>query len=147
MRLAIRLAGILVVLAVVALLGPAVALTRLVASDGARVRIQELAREATGREIRYGELDLGLLPPRLVVSEAEVKGQSDGSPPAFEAAEVELAIAIAPLMAWTVVVDSLVVEGATVRLVRTPDGIEIPREAAAAEASKAPGASNHACGA
>ena len=33
MRLAIRLAGILVVLAVVALLGPAVALTRLVASD------------------------------------------------------------------------------------------------------------------
>lgn len=140
MRLAIRLAGILVVLAVVALLGPAVALTRLVASDGARARIQELAREATGREIRYGELDLGLLPPRLVVSEAEVKGESDGSPPAFEAAEIELAIAIAPLMAWTVVVDSLVVEGATVRLVRTPDGIEIPREAAAAEASKAPGA-------
>ena len=138
MRLAIRLAGILVVLAVVALLGPAVALTRLVASDGARDRIQELAREATGREIRYGELDLGLLPPRLVVSEAEVKGISDGSPPVFEAGEVELAIAIAPLMAWTVVVDSLVVEGATVRLVRTPDGIEFPREAAAAEASKAP---------
>ena len=74
MRLAIRLAGILVVLAVVALLGPAVALTRLVASDGARARIQELAREATGREISYGELDLGLLPPRLVVSEAEVRG-------------------------------------------------------------------------
>jgi hypothetical protein len=139
-RLAIRLAGILVVLAVVALLGPAVALTRLAASDAARVRIQELVREATGREIRYGELDLGLLPPRLVVSEAEVKGKSDGSPPVFEAAEVELAIAIAPLMTWTVVVDSLVIEGATVRLVRTPDGIEIPREVAAAEASTAPGA-------
>ncbi len=76
MRLAIRLAGILVVLVVMALIALAVALPRLVRSDAARGRIEEAAREATGREIRYGELDFGLLPPRLVVREPEVKGAS-----------------------------------------------------------------------
>ena len=140
MRLAIRLAGILVVLLVTVLIALTVALPRLVRSDAARARIQEVAREATGREIRYGELDFGLMPPRLVVKEPEVEGESDGSPPAFEADGVELQIALAPLMGWKVVVDSLIVEGATVRLVRTPDGIELSGEAAAAEARKAPDA-------
>jgi hypothetical protein len=139
-RLAIRLAGILVVLVVTALIALAVALPRLVRSEAARTRIEEAAREATGREIRYGELDFGLLPPRLVVREPEVKGESSGSPPVFEAAGVELEIALAPLLAWTVVVDSLVVEGATVRLVRTPDGIALPQQASAGEAPKAPDA-------
>ena len=138
MRLAIRLAGILGILLVTAVVALTIALPRLVRSDAVRARIQEAAREATGREIRYGELDFGLMPPRLVVSDPEVKGESDGSPPVFEADGVELEIALAPLMAWTVVVDSLVVEGATVRLVRTSEGIEFPREAAAAEAPKAP---------
>jgi len=139
-RLAIRLAGILVVLLVTVLIALTVALPRLVRSDAARARIQEVAREATGREIRYGELDFGLMPPRLVVKEPVVEGESDGSPPAFEADGVELQIALAPLMGWKVVVDSLIVEGATVRLVRTPDGIELSGEAAAAEARKAPDA-------
>ena len=136
MRLAIRLAGIVVVLVVAALIALAVALPRLVRSDAARARIEDAAREATGREIRYGELDFALLPPRLVVREPEVKGAPGGSPPVFEAAGVELEIALAPLLARTVVVDSLVVDGATVRLVRTPSGIELPREAAASEAPK-----------
>ena len=57
------------VLVLAAVMGPAVALTRLVASDAARDRLQELARNATGREIRYGQLDLGLMPPRLVLRE------------------------------------------------------------------------------
>lgn len=134
MRLAFRLAGILVVLVVTALIALAVALPRLVRSDAARGRIEEAAREATGREIRYGELDFGLLPPRLVVREPEVKGASAGSPPVFQAAGVELEIALAPLLAWTVVVDSLVVEGATVRLVRTPRGIGLAGETVSAEA-------------
>jgi len=129
-----------VVLLVTALIVLAVALPRLVRSDAARARIQEVAREATGREIRYGELDFGLMPPRLVVRDAEVKGESDDAPPVFVADGVEFEIALAPLMAWTVVVDSLVVEGATVRLVRTPEGIELPREVAAADAPKAPDA-------
>jgi hypothetical protein len=134
MRLALRLAGVLVVLVVTALIALAVALPRLVRSDAARGRIEEAAREATGREIRYGELDFGLLPPRLVVREPEVRGASADSPPVFKAAGVELEIALVPLLAWTVVVDSLVVEGATVRLVRTPRGIGLPRETVSAEA-------------
>jgi len=122
-----------VVLVVAALLALAVALPRLVRSDAARARIEELAREATGREIRYRELDFGLMPPRLVVTAPEVKGESDGAPPAFEAAGVELEIALAPLLSWTVVVDSLAIEGATLRLLRTSDGIELPGKEAASE--------------
>jgi hypothetical protein len=136
MRLAIRLAGILVALVVLVLIGLAVALPRLVQSDAARARIEEAAREATGREIRYAELDFGLLPPRLVVREPEIQGATSGAPPVFEAAEVELQIALAPLLAWTVVVDSLAVESATVRLVRTADGVELAREAGAAATPK-----------
>ena len=136
MRLVLRLAGVLVVLVVAALVVLAVALPRLVRSDAARARIEEAAREATGREIRYGELDFGLLPPRLLVREPEVKGAASGSPPVFQAAGLELEIALAPLLAWTVVVDSLVVEEATVRLVRTPRGIGLAGEAVSAEASE-----------
>jgi len=132
-RLAIRLAVALIALAVAALIALAVALPRLVASDAARARIEEAARDATGREIRYGELDFGLLPPRLVVREPVVQGASSDAPPVFAAAEVALEIALAPLLAWTVVVDSLVVESGTVRLVRTADGVELQGEAAAVE--------------
>jgi hypothetical protein len=135
MRLVIRLAGVLIVLVVAAVIALAVALPRLVESDAARARIEEAARDATGREVRYGELDFGLLPPRLVVREPEVQGASSDSPPVFAAAEVALEIALAPLLAWRVVVDSLVVESGTVRLVRTDDGVELPGEAAAAPSS------------
>ena len=140
MRLAIRLAGILGILLITAVVALTLALPRLVRSDAARARIQAAAREATGREILFGELDFGLMPHRLVVSKPEVKGGSEGSPPVFQADGAELEIAMAPLMSWTVVVDSLVVKGATVRLVRTFEGIGFPREEAAGEAPRAPDA-------
>jgi len=136
-RLAIRLAGILAVLLVTVLVALTVALPRLVGSDAARARIQEVARETTGREIRYGELDFGLVPPRLVVKDPEVKGESDDSAPVFQAAGLELEIALPALLGGQLVVDSLVVEGGKVRLLRTPEGVELPGEAAAAEARKA----------
>jgi hypothetical protein len=123
MRLGLRIAAVLVVLLLIALVALAAALPRLVRSDAARARIEAAAREATGREIRYGELDFGLLPPRLVVREPEVKGATTGSDPVFQADGVELEIALAPLLAWTVVIDSIVIEGATVRLARTTAGI------------------------
>lgn len=126
MRIAIRLAGIVVALVAVLLVGLAVALPRLVRSEAARARIEGAAREATGREVRYQDLDFALLPPRLVVQSPAVLGESSGAPAVFEADAVELEIALAPLLAWTVVVDSLQIEGATVRLVRTRDGVELP---------------------
>ena len=126
MRLAIRLAGILVVLLVTALIVLAVSLPRLMRSDAARSRIQQMAREATGREIRYGELDFGLMPPRLVVSEAEVKGESDGAPPVLVADGVELEIALAPLIAWTVVADKFVMSSYEPRLLQVLDTLKAP---------------------
>ncbi len=136
MRLAIRIAGILVVLVVVALVALAVALPRLVGSDAARARIEAAAKEATGREVRYGELDFGLLPPRLVVKEPRMGGASEDAPAVFEAAGVELEIALAPLLARAVVIDSLVVEGGTMRLLRTEKGIELPAGPTAEKASE-----------
>jgi hypothetical protein len=119
--------GVLVILLVTAAVVLELALPRLVRSETARARIQQMALEATGREIHYAELDFGLVPPRLVMRAPELRGESADSPPAFEADGVELEIALAPLVVRTLVVDSLVVQGATVRLIRTSDGIELPR--------------------
>jgi len=136
-RIAIRIAGILLVLLVVALIALTVALPRMLRSDAVRSRLRDLAMEATGREIGYGELDFGLVPPRLVVREPEVKGTSEGSAAVFRAAGLEFEIALAALLGGQLVVDSLVVEGGEVHLLRTPEGVEIPGEAAAAKARKA----------
>ena len=57
---------------------------------------------------------------------------ADASAPALVRADyVALRVALAPLLSRTVVVDSLVVEGANLRLVQTADGIDLPTPSAA----------------
>lgn len=126
MRLALRVLAALAVLAVLALVLLAVALPRLVKSEAVRARIEAAAREATGRELRYAELDAGLLPPRLVVKDASLAGPTPEAPPFFEGASLELRLALAPLLAWTLVADSVALHGATLRLVRTASGLDLP---------------------
>lgn len=118
--------GVLLVLGVVAL---AIALPRLAASDAVRGRIEAAARDALGRELRYRELDFGLLPPSLVVVEPAIAGARPEEPPFARADRVALRVALLPLLARRVVVDSLVVDGAAVHLVRTAEGLELPRPA------------------
>ncbi len=107
--------------------GLALYLPRLVEGEEMRARLQDAARDATGRDVSWSELRVGLLPPRLVVSGPSMAGASPESPPFAEAGSVALELALMPLLARAVVVDSLVVEGATLRLRRTEDGIELPR--------------------
>ena len=126
MRIAIRLALVFVVLIAVGLGALAVLLPRIVKSDAVRTRIEGAAREALGREVRYSDLDFGLLPPSLLVADPSVAGAAEGDPDFVRADEIALRVALMPLLAKTVVVDSLVIDGATLRLVRTPDGIELP---------------------
>ncbi len=135
MRILIRVLGGLVALLVLAGVALAVMLPRLVGSEGVRTRIVDAARDATGREFSYGELDVGILPPRLLVTEARLAGETDAAAPMLESADVQLRLALMPLLARSVVVDSLVVEGATLRLVRTAEGIELPEPEPEAEAA------------
>lgn len=142
MRLLIRIVAVVAVLLVLGVVGLSLMLPRLVQSEEVRGRIVEAAREATGREFAYGDLDVGIVPPRLVVTDARLAGSTPKAEPMIEGADVQLRLALMPLLARAVVVDSLVLEGATLRLVRTKDGIELPQSEEAAE--KTPAAEDEA---
>jgi AsmA protein len=126
MRLILRLAIALGVLFVLALVGLAVALPRLASNEAVRARLQATAREATGQEVGWTELAFGLLPPRLVVHRPTVSEPGSAGPPRLEAEKVDLRLALLPLLTRTVVIDSLVLDGVTLRVVRKPEGIELP---------------------
>ncbi len=105
----------------------ALSLPRLVESPAVRGRLEQAARDATGRDFRWASLDVGLLPPRMVLRDAAISGATPEAPAFVEARSVSLVLSLAPLLARVVVVDSLEVEGATLRLRRTEDGFEWPR--------------------
>jgi AsmA protein len=125
MRILLRILVGVVVLLVLALGAAAFFLPRLVDTPAVRERIQEAARASLGRELRYEKLSLGLLPPRLVVERPSLAAtRAEGA--SLEAEGVALQVALVPLLSRAVVIDSLVVEGARVRLVRTKEGLELP---------------------
>jgi uncharacterized protein involved in outer membrane biogenesis len=126
MRLGLQVAVAVLVLFVLGLVLLAVLLPRIAASEAVRARLEATARDATGQEIRWDELTFGLLPPRLVVLKPKMAPPATRSEPSLEADSIRLRVALLPLLARTVVSDSLVVEGATVRLRRTSEGIELP---------------------
>jgi uncharacterized protein involved in outer membrane biogenesis len=109
------------------LVGVGVALALLLpgvlASDALRGQIQTAADGALGREVRFAELEFGLFPPTLLALDVAVAGASAQAPPLVEAERV----ALLPLLSRTVWVDSFVVHGATAHLVRSEDGIQLPR--------------------
>jgi hypothetical protein len=137
-KLLIRLGIALVALLILGLVLLAVLLPRLAKSEAVRARIQSAAFDALGRELAYRELDVGLLPPSLLVEEPRLAGQGPGEAALVEAERVALRVELLPLLVRTVVVDSLVVDGAVVRLVRTADGVALPLPAEPPDATPAP---------
>jgi Domain of Unknown Function (DUF748)/AsmA-like C-terminal region len=121
-----RIAIAAVVLLAVAVGALALLLPRLVRSDAVRDQIQAASRKALGAELRYAELDVGLLPPSLLVREPALAGAGPGASDVVDARQVALRVELLPLLARSLVIDSLVVEGATLRLVRTAQGIQLP---------------------
>ncbi len=110
MRLLVRAALVLTLILVLAVGALAVLMPRIVKSDAVRERIETAARDAVGREVRYEDLDFGLFPPSLLVVGPSVAGPTPKHAPLLEAEELALRVALLPLLARTVVVDSLVLE-------------------------------------
>jgi len=104
------------VLAALALAALAVLLPALVASDAARARVAAAAEAALGRELRYERLELGMLSPALVMVAPVMAGATSGAPPFAEAHRVTLRVAKLSLLARSLWIDQIVVEGATLRL-------------------------------
>jgi uncharacterized protein involved in outer membrane biogenesis len=100
--------------------------TGMVNRDPLRSQIDALVDEALGRDVAWRELGVRLLPPSLVIEEVTIAGTTDDAPLFAEAENVQLRVALAPLLARAVVVDSLFVRGAKVRLILTEDGFELP---------------------
>lgn len=131
MKILVRVAVALVVLVAAGLAALALLAPRIVQSDAVRAKIQSAARNALGRELRYSGLDFGFFPPSLLVVEPAVAGAAPGEPDFATAHQVALRMDIAPLLARVVVIDSVVIEGATLRVVRTKDGFQLPRPGSA----------------
>jgi AsmA protein len=125
-RWLLRTALALALLVAVVLGALAVALPRIAGSAAVRARIEAAARDALGRELRFETLEAGLFPPALRVMAPRIAGATEQAPPLLEAKSVSLELALLPLLSRTVAVDSLVVDGATVHLTRTKNGIELP---------------------
>jgi uncharacterized protein involved in outer membrane biogenesis len=144
MKILIRVFAAIVVLIVLGVVAAVVYLPDLLKSEAVRERIRVAAQESLGREIQYSDLDFRFLPPSLVVEKVSIAGESAGAKPLLTAESVALRVALAPLFARTVLVDSLVVKNATVHLVRTANGIALPGTQSTASGKDAGAAANSA---
>jgi AsmA protein len=135
----VRIGVALVALLVLVFVAAAVLVPRILDRPETKERIAAAAKDATGRTLRYERLGFGLLPPSLVVEGVALEGGPKDPP--LRADGIALQVALAPLLARTVLVDEVVIRGADVTLARTRDGIELPFEPPADEAKeKGPGA-------
>jgi hypothetical protein len=123
LRIALAVLALLAVAGIAAVL----VLPGLVESDEVRGRIERAARDATGRSLVYDSLEFGLLPPSLRVLGARVSGERPSDEPLLEARSVSLRVELLPLLVGAVVIDSLVIDAATLRLERGPEGLVLPR--------------------
>lgn len=126
MKWLVRAAIGFALLCVLVLVLLAVVLPRLAGSAAVRARIEAAAREALGREVSFATLETGMLPPSLRVVAPRVAGATPDAAPLLEAERVSLRVALLPLLTGRVAVESLVVEGATLRLTRTREGFDLP---------------------
>ena len=123
-----------IALALAVALGLAIAaalwlLPRWLEGDAFRERLRAAAREATGHDVTWGELSFALLPPHLVVTQVRV---GDAAAPLVTAERADLRVAVAPLLARTVEIDSLTLEGVVWRIERSPAATVAPPGAGAA---------------
>jgi hypothetical protein len=126
MRLVTRLILMLVAFVALCLISLVVFLPRIVATDQVRSAIEQASNEALGRPLQYGDLSVGILPPRIELSSPRIAGTSATAKPLFSAERIDLRIALLPLLRWIVLIDSLEIDGMEIEVIRTADGFELP---------------------
>jgi hypothetical protein len=122
-----------IALALAVALGLAIAaalwlLPRWLEGDAFRERLRAAARDAIGHDVTWGELSFALLPPHLVVTQVRV---GDAAAPLVTAERADLRVAVAPLLARTVEIDSLTLDGVVWRIERSPAATVAPGAGAA----------------
>jgi uncharacterized protein involved in outer membrane biogenesis len=122
----LRALGVALALAALAIGVLAWAGPRLAKSEAARAKIEAAAHDALGRDLRYGDIDFGLLPPSLLVLAPVVAGEAAGDPPLLRAERVALRVALWPLLRGELEVASLAIDGLALHLVRTKAGLGLP---------------------
>jgi len=131
----VRAAGWIALVLAVGVLGAALGAGRiatvLVNAPANRAWVLALAEEVLGRDVEVSVFAVGVFPPVLGAAEVRVAGATRGAPAVLEARRVELRVALVPLVAGAVVIDSLVIDEPLVRLVRTDRGLELPVPAGA----------------
>src|SRR5262249_8364655 len=127
---------LLAALALALLAGAALALwlPRYVASPQFDARLRAAASSAIGREVGWRALSVGLIPPRVIASDAHVGA---GDTPALQAERGELRLALLPPLSRTLLADSLALDGLSLQLVRGAAGIEWGEPAAVPAAAPA----------
>ena len=124
MRWVVRGAAALAGLLVVALIALSVMLPRIAQRPEIKDAAAEAVLDATSHELRFGDVDAGLFPPRLELDAIELV--SDAGETTLRADRIALRVALLPLLGRAVVVDRIDVEGPALSLRRTEDGIDFP---------------------
>ena len=88
MRIASRLIIALIGLVLLGLITLVVLLPRLAGTSQVRDTIEQSSTEALGRPLQYGELSVGILPPRIELSSPRIAGATAAARPLFAAERI-----------------------------------------------------------
>ena len=111
-------------LVLAAALGLAWGLPTLVERSGLRERLDMFAQERLGRRLTYDRFEVGLLPPRVEVRGLTLAARAPAARPVFAADRASFSFSWRSLVSGQVVIDGVEVDRATLRVVRTADGVD-----------------------
>ena len=126
-RIALKVVAGLVAVGVLLIGLLTLTLPALVNSDEFRMMLHESAAKALGSPVEWESLEVGLLPPRLTMSRPILVAATGNPEDArLTAKSVDLRLALAPIFARRVQIDSLVLNGVELVVTRTPQGFLLP---------------------
>ena len=127
MRTLLKIAAAGIAMLVLLLGALAALLPRLVKDEDLKVALAESAEAAVGSPVEWRSMDVGLLPPRLVIESPVLRSAvADEQQARLSAESIDLRLAWWRLVEWRIAVDSLVIHGAELVLTRTDEGLVLP---------------------
>jgi hypothetical protein len=119
-------------LVVVFALAVGIALPRMASSPAVRSSLADAATSALGYRFAFEELKLQIFPPTAIMDRVEIDQDAGDrvdreADPFARAERIELVLAVTPLLAGAVLVDSALVVGAQLEVVRTGRGFQFPK--------------------